>query len=727
MTTLIFSAVGTMLGGPLGGALGALVGNQIDNAILKPGGRDGARVKELHVTNSSYGTPLARHFGKVRAGGSIIWSTDLTESQEKHGGGKGAPSSTAFTYAVSFAVGLASRPIAGLGRIWADGNLLRGAEGDLKVGGTLRVYHGHGDQPIDPLLASALGPECPAFRGLAYCVFEDLQLTDFGNRIPALTFEIIADDGDVSLEQLVGSANVAADIDRPLAALTGFSDEGGSLAVNLETIDQVYPLTCDASGTNLTIRAADIVPAHVPLLPEAAADPAGDSFAGLSGESRRRHADLGRIPEGMRYYDVARDFQAGLQRADGRARVGRSRIIEFPGALDADTARQLANKAAERAASSSEGLAWRLPELDPNLAPGMVVRVPRRTGLWRIEDWEWREAGVELHLQRLPHGPTRAPSGDAGTALPAADLPATPTYLAAFEMPWDGQGSGAQRQVFAACSSAGAGWSGATIFGVCDGVLAPIVASGRRRSVLGQLAAPLGAGSSTLLCAQGEAEIDLFAADLQLVSTTLEGMAQGSNRALIGEEIVQFLNAERVGQYRWRISGLLRGRGGTEQVGLDEHQAGTPFVLLDEAPVSLDAVLLGNPGEVAALGLNDPAPVIAPIIAAGRTLRPLCPVHPRAGTAADGSLELRWTRRARAAWEWRDLVDVPLQEEVERYVVGAGSPDNPAAMWEITETWLSLAPTTVSSLSAAHPGAPLWVRQVGSHAASPPLLLHSLA
>ena len=31
----------------------------------------------------------------------------------------------------------------------------------------------------------------PAYRGIAYIVFEDMDLTNFGNRIPQLNFEII--------------------------------------------------------------------------------------------------------------------------------------------------------------------------------------------------------------------------------------------------------------------------------------------------------------------------------------------------------------------------------------------------------------------------------------------------------------------------------------------------------------------------------------------------------
>ena len=31
----------------------------------------------------------------------------------------------------------------------------------------------------------------PAYRGVAYVVFEDLALGDYGNRVPQFTFEVI--------------------------------------------------------------------------------------------------------------------------------------------------------------------------------------------------------------------------------------------------------------------------------------------------------------------------------------------------------------------------------------------------------------------------------------------------------------------------------------------------------------------------------------------------------
>lgn len=222
MATLVFSAVGTALGGPLGGAIGALIGRQADGVLFGNGQRQGPRLTDLAATTSTYGEAIPRLFGRMRASGSIIWATELAEHRTSQAA-KNAPSNTTFSYTVSFAVALSSRPIGSVARIWADGNLLRGAADDLKVGGTLRVYNGAYDQAPDPLIASAEGPaRCPAYRGLAYVVFEDLDLSEFYNRIPALTFEVLADNGDVTLAEIVAPLLDDVDADVALPGMQGF-------------------------------------------------------------------------------------------------------------------------------------------------------------------------------------------------------------------------------------------------------------------------------------------------------------------------------------------------------------------------------------------------------------------------------------------------------------------------------------------------------------------------
>ena len=150
MATLVFSVVGTLVGGPLGGAIGALIGQQVDHAIIGSPHREGPRLKELAVTTSTYGAALPRHFGRMRVAGTIIWSTDLAEHRETQGGGKGRASTTTYNYTASFAVALGSRPIGRIGRIWADGNLLRGAAGDMKAAGTFRFHSSSIDRSRRP-------------------------------------------------------------------------------------------------------------------------------------------------------------------------------------------------------------------------------------------------------------------------------------------------------------------------------------------------------------------------------------------------------------------------------------------------------------------------------------------------------------------------------------------------------------------------------------------------
>ena len=165
MATLLLSAVGTLIGGPLGGAIGGLIGRGVDSVVFGGGRREGPRLKELAATTSSYGAALPRHFGRMRVAGAIIWATDLVEHSQTQGG-KGGSVRT-YSYTASFAVALASRPIAGIGRIWADGKPM-----DISSV-TWRWYSGDETQTADPFIAARMGAAgTPAYRGTAYVVFE---------------------------------------------------------------------------------------------------------------------------------------------------------------------------------------------------------------------------------------------------------------------------------------------------------------------------------------------------------------------------------------------------------------------------------------------------------------------------------------------------------------------------------------------------------------------------
>lgn len=736
MATLILTAVGTAIGGPLGGAIGALIGRQADAAII--GGRkvEGPRLKELSVQTSSYGSALPRHYGRMRAAGTVIWSTELKEHRESEGGGKG-PSVTTYSYSASFAVALASRPIKGIGKVWADGNLLRGAAGDLKVGGTMRVHTGHGDQSPDPLLVQAeAAGRCPAYRQSAYVVFEDLQLADFGNRLPSLTFEIVADDGDCSIEAIVADIMPQAKPEDLSVGFAGFTIDQGSADNALADMSQAIPLSCATIGQRLVIRPAEAgFPLEAPVLPLAAAstDPHADK-ARADGWSRRREPMPRSQLAGLRYYDVARDYQPGLQRGLGRSEQGEVAMIELPAALSAQTARSLANAAGRRNSRPNDTISYRVTEIDPRLSPGSFVRLPVASGLWRIDQWEWQKDGVLLNLTACAARDVATAASiaiDGGRLNPAPDLVASPTVLHAFELPWDGIGSGATPALFAAASSATAGWTGASLFAQQEGSsggLNTLGSTGRRRAVTGRTINALAAASPLLVDRSTTVDVRLTGSDLALADASLLQLLLGANRALVGSEIVQFASAVPVGGGIWRLSNLLRGRGGTEWA-IAAHGSNEPFVLLDTALRSLDPTIVGDAGttQIVAAGLGDSEAVTVAIAGAGSTLRPLSPVHGKARRQSDGSLEISWIRRSRGNWHWPDFVESPLNEESELWEVTYGDMASPAQRWQVKSSALMLSPSQAAAVSALSAPARFNVRQLGRAAPSAQLSIDAPA
>lgn len=169
----------------------------------------GPRLGDLRVQGATYGAPLPKVWGTVRIAGNIIWCGGIKETKNtktEKSGGKGGPkyktTTTTYTYSADFAVAFGEGPIEGVRRIWADGKLIydrtSGASVDGLVSGAVsvggfRLYDGTFTQEPDPLMESYLGVgNVPGYRGIAYLVMDDLQLGNFGNRIPNLEFEVVA-------------------------------------------------------------------------------------------------------------------------------------------------------------------------------------------------------------------------------------------------------------------------------------------------------------------------------------------------------------------------------------------------------------------------------------------------------------------------------------------------------------------------------------------------------
>ncbi|TDT78044.1 putative tail protein [Litoreibacter halocynthiae] len=205
MATILLSAAGAAVGGVLGSgafgissvvigrAIGATIGRAIDQRLMGSGSQtvESGRLDRMRVMGASEGGVVPRVFGRMRVPGNVIWTSRFKEKvtvTEQRGGKGGGPKATnrQYSYCISIAVALCEGEIARVGRIWADGTIIR--KSDL----SLRVYTGSKEQQPDPVMSAIEGEgTIPAYRGLAYVVIEDMDLSEFGNRVPQLTFEVI--------------------------------------------------------------------------------------------------------------------------------------------------------------------------------------------------------------------------------------------------------------------------------------------------------------------------------------------------------------------------------------------------------------------------------------------------------------------------------------------------------------------------------------------------------
>ena len=720
MATLVLTTVGGLVGGPVGAALGAIVGRQVDAAVLAPRGREGPRLADLKVQASTYGQQIPKIFGTMRVAGNVIWATDLIERRNRSGGGKGRPAVTEYSYAASLAVALSSRPIRAIRRIWADGNLLRGASGVFTERCIFRSYDGSEDQPVDPLIAAAVGAtSASAFRGIAYALFEELELASFGNRIPSLTFEVEADAGDVDAG-FIGDSLLDGDHCAGRWPFSGYAASGDRIR------DAIAPL----------LEADDLRLIGAPQgwrigRPSEAMDAPGIAPFRESGRTasprdciERRRAPLSALPASirLRHYEPERDYQLGQQTSAVAGGGSSEQRVDLPAVLAAASARGLAADMAARASDGRERQVWHGDLAALVLPVGDLLRIDDGS-LWRVA--ARRVNGNDIQLELCRHEPA-APSSfvaDPGVSVIAPDWPDATGVVRLFDVPSLGSPAATAPRIVAAAAGEHEGWRGADAWFVAAPESSP-VALGllRPAAALGELSAPLAAGSGAMFDLINGLTVTLVDPSMALASVEDAALLSGANRAMVGGELLQFGVAAALAPGVWRLSRLLRERGGSGQSAI--APAGTPFVLLDDpALIALPDAMAqsaeagGATLQWAPLGGFDIASVAVP--AAALALRPLAPVHGSLDGDDAGGRVLRWIRCSRSDGGWRDHVDQPVGESQERWRI-TPVPAAGIAPWESSTNQLHLDAATIAALP---PGCVAEIRQIGDFALSPPLTL----
>lgn len=724
MATLVLTAVGTAIGGPVGGAIGAMIGQQVDTELLGAPARHGSRLKELAVQTSSYGTQIPAVFGAMRVAGTVIWSTDLIEDKTRSGGSKSRPATVNYSYRVSLAIALSSRPIVRIGRVWADGNLIRGAAGDLKIDTQFRVYNGHQNQAPDRLLASAeVAGQCPAYRGIAYAVFEDLQLADFGNRIPLLTFELFERDGLVSLADVVlsmSSGSVGAVSSQTMA---GYAALGDSLSEAAAPLLDAFPVKLVAQGKNLNVQELAVSPTEVPLITVAASENEQE-FA----RPKQAITPGGHIPRlvSIRYYDAERDYQAGIQQSNGQSIGRRTMRIELPAVLSAQAARQLVDRKEQHIQSARTTWAGTIIRREDCPKPGDCFCLADGSK-WHAEEIEDSFGTLTVKAKAaMPSFASASPNGVPGRHIPSLDQQIGATQLVVVDAPlFDGRDP-ARPNLLIFAAGTGAGWRRAALSLNVAGDLTDIGVTSPR-AIMGLTRNLLPEHHPFLEDADNHLEVDLLNDGMALVETNV---SPGSPDAPIFWIDGEFLRAGKVtalGGNRYRLSRFIRSCF-SPQPTMQAHEAGSKIVLVDPGTARLiveHPYALGEIVNVEGLGLNDVQPVTASLVVKGLAVVPTSPVHGSANWLPDGSLELRWVRRSRLDIGWVDGVDQALAEDKEAYSLNLIIDDIAIKEWAVSENRLLIPSSELAALALPINAVLTFsVRQSGRFAQSAPLIIN---
>jgi hypothetical protein len=242
--------------------------------------------------------------------------------------------------------------------------------------------------------------------------------------------------------------------------------------------------------------------------------------------------------------------------------------------------------------------------------------------------------------------------------LPAADgeEPVVLTRAAVFADPWPGP---------------------VAIWRSRDGASFERAATALAPSVMGETLDPLPKGPAHRFDDANVLRVQLYGGALASVSDL--ALLGGANLAALQRpdgacEIIQFGQAELIGDGIYELSRLLRGQGGTEWAMSDSLPAGSGFVLLDEhvVPVARGLGMLGRPLSLRVIAAQsdhgDAAAVALETEPRDTALRPYAPVHLRAVRSGSG-IVLSFVRRTRRDGDSWEAAEVPLIEADERYEV----------------------------------------------------------
>lgn len=692
------AAVGSFFGAAmLGFSIGMTLGG-----ILFPedlGTQTVGKTNDMRIQGATVGTSIAKVWGVNRVAGNVIWTSSVRESYTKqsHGGGmSGGPTYTTKTYHydIDIAILVCEGPIDGYRRIWASQDVIYDSRSGSEVWNktidpeNVRRYSGTETQLPDSLIESVVGSgNCPAYRGFAYVVFEKFSLDAYGSSVPNFTFEVDAGDCNckiisdwacdkVGLESTEYDFSAVSDL-----SFRGFVVPSKTDVANI--LDQLAVIFAyrivEVDGKIKAVKRGS--GSSVATIPE------GDMGAVLgyrpTGEtvetSRQQEVELPRTYT-LNYISESQDFQTFTQQATQNVGKSQQEPSFSVNMVLSDT----------QARRSVEILLWaewikRMSHKTTvsykylKLAPSDIVTIPTVSGNKRCEIVEMISAmlgPVELRMieddQNIFTQTITGVSGNANASLDSTLYPYMWVYdtNALFDTDADNIG------YYVVATSQNIGWPGCVIYTdvkikTSSGRSTDTPATVDGKCIMGETLTLLASGPTGVWDETNTVDVELYYGSLSTAASDLD-VLNGENLIVIGYEILQFRTATLIGTNQYRLSGLIRGRRGTEYA-VDSHSIGEAVGLatLEGQRIAASNQEKNKTFGFRALEINryySTLPAYTNVQLVGRSRMPYAPCH---GYAESDTTDcfFYWVRRVRKDGELVDGYDAPLDESSEAYEV----------------------------------------------------------
>lgn len=575
----------------------------------------------------------------------------------------------------------------------------------------LTVYHGTFDQGVDTAMEAALAVEftgtlqdgetfaIPAYIGRAHIVFDTLQLAEYGNRVPNFTFEVVQYD-DARPAMVLEDMLRRAEVDENHYDLSSLPNKGVSSHVlgysvgtkttyraAMEAIMEVFRIDAAEIGNQIVFRPRDRSYEWEVDWMDLAAVEAGKKPEEIIELHFRDRVEMPRSLT-VRFKDPERSYNVNTAyylRQQGPS-VQES-MMELAAVMPPANAKAYARDKMRDVWLERVAIKFKLPHKYVYIYPSDIIKINgaqygaqdivlKVTSVTRGGNGVLEIEGVmreQTVYVPMPGEVTNTNMDNSTWTNRPAPVITAPTFTVMHfldiaplrEDHWDDPFG-----YYGAMGGSGT-WRGAGLYASIDaGTSYTQLLTWSDRSVIGAVAGVLPYHRAEFLDLTNTIDVELSNLGDSLETITFDQLIAGFNYCLLGQEVMQFMTAERIAGYpnRWRLSGLNRGRRGTDK---DEilrgHRFSERFIMLESgktflAQQGINFIGREQPHKVVSFGSSVDAAPVVPFTNTGNFKKPFAPVFIRGVRDSANNLSVQWIRQDRVGWGWYEGQDTYLSE-----------------------------------------------------------------